>query len=194
MLRAIDLPERGGDTIWASMYAAYDALSPTMQAMIEPLTAFHDMGAGIAFISKAGPELTAMAKELCPGAEHPVVRTHPDTGRRYLYVNRGFTQRIVGLHPRAGACAASVRSSSPTFAPATACARSPISSGRPAGWVRRPHEPREPVAGGAGLLAKVGSTPASVPGLRAHRRGYDCRRHAFESHSDHSEVGTGWAR
>jgi taurine dioxygenase len=103
MLRAIDLPERGGDTIWASMYAAYDALSPTMQAMIEPLTAFHDMGAGIAFISKAGPELTAQAKELCPGAEHPVVRTHPDTGRRYLYVNRGFTQRIVGLHPRESA-------------------------------------------------------------------------------------------
>lgn len=74
-----------------------------MQAMIEPLTAFHDMGAGLAFISKAGPELTATAEELCPGAEHPVVRTHPDTGRRYLYVNRGFTQRIVGRHPRESA-------------------------------------------------------------------------------------------
>ena len=43
MLRAIDMPERGGDTIWASTYAAYDTLSPTMKEMLEGLTAFHDM-------------------------------------------------------------------------------------------------------------------------------------------------------
>ena len=99
MLRAIDMPERGGDTIWASTYAAYDALSPTMQQLLDGLTAFHDMGLGTAFKSKAGAELTAKAAELCPGAEHPVVRTHPVTGRKHLYVNRGFTRRIVGLNP-----------------------------------------------------------------------------------------------
>ncbi|MFA5884148.1 MAG: TauD/TfdA family dioxygenase [Acidimicrobiia bacterium] len=99
MLRAIEMPERGGDTIWASTYAAYDALSPTMQAMLDGLVAFHDMGRGTAFLTKSGEDLVRKAAELCPGAEHPVVRTHPATGRRHLYVNRGFTRRIVGLHP-----------------------------------------------------------------------------------------------
>ena len=99
VLRAVDLPERGGDTIWASTYAAYDTLSPTMQAMVDDLVAFHDIGAAKAFISKAGADVTARAAELVPGAEHPVVRTHPDTGRKHLYVNRGFTRHIVGLAP-----------------------------------------------------------------------------------------------
>jgi taurine dioxygenase len=99
VLRAIDLPERGGDTVWASTYAAYDSLSPTMRAMVDGLTAFHDIGAAKAFISKAGADVTARAAELVPGAEHPVVRTHPDTKRRHLYVNRGFTRNIVGLEP-----------------------------------------------------------------------------------------------
>lgn len=97
ILRAVEMPERGGDTMWASTYAAYDALSPTMQRMLEDLTAFHDMGRGTAFLTKGGEEMTRKAAELCPGAEHPVVRTHPVTGRRFLYVNRGFTRRIVGL-------------------------------------------------------------------------------------------------
>ena len=99
VLRAIDLPERGGDTIWASTYAAYESLSATMQSMVDGLTAFHDIGAAKAFISKAGADATSRAADLAPGAEHPVVRTHPDSGRRHLYVNRGFTPRIVGLEP-----------------------------------------------------------------------------------------------
>jgi len=98
-LRAIDLPDRGGDTMWASMYAAHDTLSPTMQRMLEGLTALHTMGDGRAFKSKGGEAMTAAAAQLAPGAEHPVVVTHPETGRRALYVNRGFTQSIVGLHP-----------------------------------------------------------------------------------------------
>jgi taurine dioxygenase len=97
-LRAIDMPWRGGDTIWSSMYAAYDALSPTMKELLPTLRAFHDMGAGEAFASKAGAEITARTRELFPGAEHNVVGVHPGTGRRYLYVNRQFTRRIVGLH------------------------------------------------------------------------------------------------
>ena len=97
ILRAIEMPDRGGDTVFASTCAAYDALSPTMQGMLEGLVAFHDMGRATAFKSKGGEEMTRKAAELVPGAEHPVVREHPVTGRRFLYVNRGFTNRIVGL-------------------------------------------------------------------------------------------------
>ncbi|HEV8298957.1 MAG TPA: TauD/TfdA family dioxygenase [Acidimicrobiales bacterium] len=96
-LRAIDLPSRGGDTIWASMYAAYDALSPVMQAAIEPLRATHTMGSATSFVSKAGAELVARVREQFPGAEHPVVGIHPTTGRRYLNVNAEFTASIVGM-------------------------------------------------------------------------------------------------
>ena len=98
-LRAIDLPSRGGDTIWASMYAAYDALSPVMQRAIEPLEALHTMGSTTSFVSKAGAEAVAKALAAFPGAVHPVVGVHPDTGRRYLNVNREFTESIVGMAP-----------------------------------------------------------------------------------------------
>jgi taurine dioxygenase len=98
-LRAIEMPSRGGDTIWASMYAAYDALSPTMQHAIEPLQALHTMGSSTSFISKVGPELVARTREQFPGAAHPVVGVHPDTGLRYLNVNREFTDAIVGMKP-----------------------------------------------------------------------------------------------
>ena len=94
-LRAIDIPERGGDTLFASMYAAYDALSSSMQAMIAGLTAKHGLGDSMAFISKAGPELTARAAEACADTHHPVVG-HVD-GRPHLYVNRQFTESIDGL-------------------------------------------------------------------------------------------------
>jgi taurine dioxygenase len=98
-LRAIDLPPKGGDTIWASMYAAYDALSPVMQAMIEPLEARHTMGSATSFITKAGAAAVARAAEAFPGAVHPVVGVHQGTGRRYLNVNREFTASIVGMEP-----------------------------------------------------------------------------------------------
>jgi taurine dioxygenase len=98
-LRAIDIPSRGGDTLWANMYAAYDALSPALQRAIEPLSAIHDMGNATAFITKAGVDLVTRTREAFPGAEHPVVGVHPATGRRYLNVNREFTARIVGMHP-----------------------------------------------------------------------------------------------
>jgi len=102
-LRAVDLPARGGDTIWASTYAAYDALSPVMQGVIEGLDAHHTMGASRSFLSKAGPEAVARTLEAFPGAVHPVVGVHPNTGRRYLNVNREFTQSIVGMEPEESA-------------------------------------------------------------------------------------------
>jgi taurine dioxygenase len=98
-LRAIEMPSRGGDTVWSDVRLAYDALSPVMQQIIEPLEAWHDMGSATAFISKSGADLVARTKELFPGAPHPVVGTQARTGRRYLYVNGEFTSRIVGLAP-----------------------------------------------------------------------------------------------
>jgi taurine dioxygenase len=98
-LRAVDIPSRGGDTVWANMYAAYDALSPVLQRAIEPMRAVHDMGSAAAFVTKAGADLVARTRAAFPGAEHPVVAMHPATGRRYLNVNKEFTASLVGMHP-----------------------------------------------------------------------------------------------
>jgi taurine dioxygenase len=98
-LRAIEMPSRGGDTIWSDARAAYDGLSPVMQRVLEPLEAWHDMGSLTAFISKAGADVVARTKEQFPGAPHPVVGTQARTGRRYLYVNGEFTNHIVGMAP-----------------------------------------------------------------------------------------------
>jgi taurine dioxygenase len=98
-LRAIEMPARGGDTIWSDARLAYDALSPVMQRIIDPLEAWHDMGSMTSFISKAGADAVARTKALFPGTAHPVVGTQEATGRRYLYVNREFTNRIVGMAP-----------------------------------------------------------------------------------------------
>ncbi len=86
-------PPHGGDTLFASMYAAYEALSERMKAYLDGLTAIHD-GSGYRGLYKGLPN-----KESYPRAEHPVVRTHPVTGKKALYVNRGFTRRILGIPP-----------------------------------------------------------------------------------------------
>ena len=77
ILQAIEVPAYGGDTMWANQYAALDRLSAGMRAMLEPLRAVHN---------NFGLE-----------AIHPVLRTHPETGRKALYVNRGFTKRFEGM-------------------------------------------------------------------------------------------------
>ena len=98
-LRPIDMPASGGDTLWASATAAYDALSPKLREQLDGLTAHHDIGSGEAFKSKGGEAIFEMARELLPDTTHPVVGTHPVTGRRFLYVNKQFTRRIVELEP-----------------------------------------------------------------------------------------------
>lgn len=98
-LRAIDIPVCGGDTLWASTRDAYDALPEDLKWRVEGLTAIHDSGAGEAFTEKSGREITEKLQSAFPGTEHPVVGTHPVTGRRHLYVNRQFTRRIAGLPP-----------------------------------------------------------------------------------------------
>jgi taurine dioxygenase len=87
-------PPHGGDTLFASMYAAYEALSERMKAYLDGLTAVHD---GEPVYRGLYANLGVADKPAYPRAEHPVVRTHPVTGKKALYVNRGFTSHIVGL-------------------------------------------------------------------------------------------------
>lgn len=87
-------PPHGGDTLFASMYAAYEALSDRMKAYLDGLVAVHD---GEQVYRGTYANLGVADKPAYPRSEHPVVRTHPVTGRKALYVNRGFTRNIVGL-------------------------------------------------------------------------------------------------
>jgi taurine dioxygenase len=84
-------PAGGGDTLFASMYAAYESLSDRMKAHLEGLTAIHDSAHVFGGAYGDRPD------KVLPKTEHPVIRTHPVTGRKALFVNRGFTTRITGL-------------------------------------------------------------------------------------------------
>jgi taurine dioxygenase len=95
MLRAIELPANGGDTLFANMELAYENLDESTRQRIDGLTAVHDFSK--VFGGRQSPEKLAEMHETYPPAEHPVVRTHPVTGRRSLYVNAAFTMHIVGL-------------------------------------------------------------------------------------------------
>ena len=86
-------PPHGGDTLFASMYAAYDALSDRMKAYLEGLTAEHT---GEHYRGQYANYGIADKAEY-PRAVHPIVRTHPVTGKKALYVNKGFTRRILGI-------------------------------------------------------------------------------------------------
>ncbi len=94
-LHAIELPERGGDTCFANMYAAYESLPPALARRIEGLRAVH------AYRSSRAPnpvaKRTAAERARTPDVVHPLVRTHPETGRRALYVNPNRIERIEGL-------------------------------------------------------------------------------------------------
>lgn len=98
-LRCIEMPERGGNTIWADMHAAYDGLSPLFRERLEGLNAEHDMGRGLGFSTKGGQELYERARALYNDTPHPVIGTHPVTGKKFVNVNRGFTRRIAGMSP-----------------------------------------------------------------------------------------------
>ena len=96
ILHAVELPGVGGDTLFAGMAAAYEALSEPVRTMLDGLTAVHSTrivneimrAQGLDVIHRGGTDQSSV---------HPVVRTHPETGRRTLFVNGNFTTRIVEL-------------------------------------------------------------------------------------------------
>ncbi|MET9425608.1 TauD/TfdA family dioxygenase [Streptomyces sp. NPDC006540] len=102
VLRAVVLPPNGGDTTWADSQLAYESLTPALRTLIDSLTAVHDgsrefgyylsqrrKGRGNLWEGETFNDLTPI--------EHPVVRVHPESGRKGLFVNPGFTSHIVGM-------------------------------------------------------------------------------------------------
>ena len=94
MLYAMEIPSKGGNTLFANMYAAYEALSPELKQRLDGRQALN------VYDYDNSPTLRAAVNENAPRCVHPVVRTHPVTGRKALYVNRLMTESIVGM-PRA---------------------------------------------------------------------------------------------
>lgn len=97
VLRCIECPPYGGDTLWADMACAYDGLPDEVKERIEGLVAVHDFATS--FGLGMTPDQVEKLREQYPPAEHPIVRTHPETGRRTLYVNEIFTDHVKGLDP-----------------------------------------------------------------------------------------------
>lgn len=94
ILRAIEVPPVGGDTLFADMHLAFLSLSPEMQRIARGLNAVHDIARVFAGrLGKTADDLRAKY----PPRTHPVVRTHPETGAPTLYVNTAFTSHIEGL-------------------------------------------------------------------------------------------------
>jgi taurine dioxygenase len=94
VLRCIVAPSIGGDTMWSSMYAAYESLSSHYQRFLDGLEAVHDSRRVPAAIAPPDGRTSTFKAE---GQVHPAVLRDPVTGRRILYVNSQYTQRIVGL-------------------------------------------------------------------------------------------------
>lgn len=93
LLRVTKTPPAGGDTAFANMYLAYEFLSDPIKNLLDGLTAIHDGSLAWA----AGYGAQPNPGKTYPQTEHPVVATHPRTGRKYLYVNASFTSHIVQL-------------------------------------------------------------------------------------------------
>ncbi len=101
-------PKHGGDTQWANMYAAYDALSDNMKSYLEGVTALHDLTQTVQRLMQDRSNLDSPKKEQdgssmtpassgLPTAIHPVIRTHPETGRKAIFVNPTFTSHLIGI-------------------------------------------------------------------------------------------------
>jgi taurine dioxygenase len=100
ILHALEIPSYGGDTMFTSMVSAYEELSDVMKQFLGGLSAVHDYtNAYDTYFSKVAdrPPLSDEVKAKVPPVEHPVVRTHPETGCKALFVNPGFTRQIVGM-------------------------------------------------------------------------------------------------
>ena len=102
LLHAQAVPEVGGDTLWASAHAAYQGLSPAVRTFVDGLRAVHDFAHGFreSLEAPGGYERLRTAVAENPPITHPVVRTHPASGARSLYVNPLFTTRLEALSRR----------------------------------------------------------------------------------------------
>jgi taurine dioxygenase len=99
ILRCLQIPDQGGDTMWADMCAAYTGLSLKLREFITGLTATHDFK-NFRVLYKGDAQKRAQLlqmEDMFPNLSHPVVITHPETKQRVLFVNRQFTVRIDGL-------------------------------------------------------------------------------------------------
>jgi taurine dioxygenase len=102
ILRAVQMPAVGGDTCFANACAAYDALSPSMREFVDGLRAVHDITRPLVKARRDGHSSSDLGEmqEKYPPVEHNVAVTHPETGRKALFVNRNSTTHIVGLSER----------------------------------------------------------------------------------------------
>ena len=96
-LAARHLPEIGGDTMFANTYMAYETLSPKLQTILESLQAVHDVTVGSFFAKTYSPEQQEDRRRVSSPYVHPVVRIHPDTGRKCLYIGTRIRQ-FVGMN------------------------------------------------------------------------------------------------
>jgi taurine dioxygenase len=98
ILKAVQVPPVGGDTLWASMFAVHDALDPGLRRDLEQLEAVHDMGAfRTGAYRQGGNQGLAEALAQTGAAVHPVIAHHPVTGRPYVNVSESFTRFVIGL-------------------------------------------------------------------------------------------------
>lgn len=99
ILRCLRIPATGGDTLWADMVAAYEGLSEPLKRMLGGLRAVHDFKNFRVLYAGSDEKQEELRKmeQLYPNPSHPVVRTHPVTGQKVLYVNGQFTVRIEGM-------------------------------------------------------------------------------------------------
>ena len=97
VLHAREIPPSGGDTLWTSMIAAHDALPESMRAQLEGLEAIHDPGSFRNQFLGEDKSIESLNEALgrVGSAIHPVIRSHPVNGRKFLYVNQSFTRQIV---------------------------------------------------------------------------------------------------
>ena len=102
ILRSRIIPEKGGDTLWSSMTSAYDGLSGTMQSLLSGLSAVHDFSYGFkeSLAEEGGRKRLEQAIKDNPPIEHPVIRVHPESGKKVIFVNALFTTHIVGMSKR----------------------------------------------------------------------------------------------
>jgi len=99
ILAALDIPPYGGDTLWVDLYGAYDRLSPAMRTIADGLRVRHSQGEAFwaAIGKRMDAEQVSALRCAFPGAEHPLVRTHPVTGRKALFVAGSFMESVVAM-------------------------------------------------------------------------------------------------